>query len=80
MARFGDCAPATLGLAARCREIPLLGSDRRLWDLLRRANQPVAVVWAQGSGVSENADPEEARTFVERGRRLCTYVDALSGP
>ena len=60
MARFGDCAPATLGLEGRCREIPLFGSDRRLWGLLRRANQPVAVEQAQGLGVSESADPEEA--------------------
>ena len=34
----------------------------------------------RGSPNGDVADPEEARVFGERGRRLCTYVDVLSGP
>ena len=49
MARPAGFEPATLGLEGRCREIPWSGSDRRLWDLLRDANQPVAVEEAQVS-------------------------------
>ena len=43
MARLLEDTPATLGLEGRCREIPLSGSDRPLSDLLRDANQSVAV-------------------------------------
>ena len=73
LARPAGFEPATLGLEGRCREIPLLGSDRRLWDLLRRANQPGAVEKAQGSGVSENADPEEA-PGVRRARAAALHL------
>ncbi len=47
MVRPAGFEPATLGLEGRCRKIPLSVSARRLWDLLRGANQPVAVEEAQ---------------------------------